>query len=107
MSLQSGKLPSLGSEDEFFDHKGWRSPPSNNIEIRSFFTAASASPSVFGISKSPQDCRGLGLMCCIPLDNSLRANLTNRNANITQPQTAVSDGGHVLEVSESSCARKL
>jgi hypothetical protein len=46
-------------------------------------------------------------MCCIPLDNSLRANLTNRNANITQPQTAVSDGGHVLEVSESSCARKL
>jgi hypothetical protein len=22
MSLRSGKLPSLGSEDEFFDHKG-------------------------------------------------------------------------------------
>ncbi len=25
MSLRSGKLPSLGSEDEFFDHKGY--PP--------------------------------------------------------------------------------
>jgi hypothetical protein len=23
MSLRSGKLPSLGSEDEFFDHKGF------------------------------------------------------------------------------------
>src|ERR1039457_2755854 len=26
MSLRSGKLPSLGSEDEFFDHKGSRHP---------------------------------------------------------------------------------
>ena len=45
-------------------------------------------------TKSPQGFPGLGLMCCIPLENSLRANLTNRNANITQPQIAVSDGDH-------------
>ena len=41
MSLRSGKLPSLGSEDEFFDHKGCvldcgeahYAPPAPSVEV--------------------------------------------------------------------------
>jgi len=36
MSLRSGKLSSLGSEDEFFDHKGCLTKPDGKAPVCSF-----------------------------------------------------------------------
>jgi hypothetical protein len=43
MSLRSGKLPSLGSEDEFFDHKGISMPYSVEEDCGELFRATDLS----------------------------------------------------------------